>query len=141
MSDIASALRSAEAEVKQLRADRDRLAAELARLNEHLPCGHRKADMDNSYGDCILCITAKGLHEFEADNERLEAELSAARADAERLDYVEKSGREVMNWTFKGVLHWGVDRIGFDDIKWEPILRAAIDAARATDSAGGTSDA
>ena len=48
-----------------------RAADEIERLNEKLPCGHRKIDMDDSYGGCVFCGFKDGYEEYEAEIERL----------------------------------------------------------------------
>ena len=45
-----------DCELTTLRANVERQAEEIERLNEKLACGHRKVDMDDSYGGCIFCI-------------------------------------------------------------------------------------
>src|SRR3990167_1452960 len=40
---------------------------ELANLNVLLPCGHRKVDNDDSYGECVFCSFKNGYHEFERE--------------------------------------------------------------------------
>lgn len=56
------------------------LAGEVERLNEKLPCGHRKVDMSDSYGGCVLCQYKDGYHEYEEAVEALRAELEAEKA-------------------------------------------------------------
>lgn len=42
-------------------------ADEIEQLQEKLPCGHRKIDMDDSYGGCVFCGFKDGYHEYEAE--------------------------------------------------------------------------
>lgn len=48
-----------------------RAADEIEQLLEKLPCGHRKIDMDDSYGGCVFCQYRDGYEEYEEEIERL----------------------------------------------------------------------
>lgn len=71
-----SQLSHAAARLEAAENERDRLRADLANLNVLLPCGHRKVDMDDSYGKCVFCQFRDGYHEFER-------ELTEVRKDTE----------------------------------------------------------
>lgn len=61
-----------------LQKERARLLFENAKLEVRLPCGHREVDMDDSYGECVLC-KYKNLYE------EIEKELEAAEARIDEL--------------------------------------------------------
>ena len=71
IEEAADALEAQAREIAELRA-------QLAKLDEKLSCGHRKLDHDDSYGGCTFCGFANGYHEYERDNDKLEAERDAA---------------------------------------------------------------
>jgi hypothetical protein len=50
----------------------------IAALEAELACGHRKIDMDDSYGGCVFCGFRTGYEEYEKENEKLEARLAEA---------------------------------------------------------------
>jgi hypothetical protein len=62
---------------------------ELAKLKELFPCGHRKLDWDDGYGECVFCKIKQRADDYERlprdvlachDRiEELEAELDAAK--------------------------------------------------------------
>ena len=56
------------------------LRAELANLNVLLPCGHRKVDMDDSYGECVFCTYKRGYEEYETELRQAHADLERAEA-------------------------------------------------------------
>ena len=75
---ISQALLSAHAKGRQ------ETETELTNLNVLLPCGHRKVDMDDSYGECVFCNFKRGYEEYEV-------ELTQARADLEQAPRRRKS--------------------------------------------------
>lgn len=58
-----------DAEIERLRAE-----------NENLPCGHRKRDMDDSYGGCMFCQAMASINSDDDEAERLEAEIELLQA-------------------------------------------------------------
>ena len=81
-SDTEEAADAIEAQAREIAE----LRAQLAKLDEKLSCGHRKLDHDDSYGGCTFCGFANGYHEYERDNDKLEAERDALRARAEAAE-------------------------------------------------------
>jgi predicted nucleic acid-binding Zn-ribbon protein len=84
-----------------------------------MPCGHRKIDWDDSYGECVACQYKRGywdnekeheqlLDKYEREsreNDKLRQQLAAAQDEAERWksDYLMTS-REIQDLfkTFQG---------------------------------------
>ncbi len=58
----------------------DAAIVEIGQLSQKLDCGHRKVDMDDSYGGCVFCGFKNGYEEYEAELEQWESLLPPMRA-------------------------------------------------------------
>lgn len=68
-----------------LKAEIAKLKAEKKRLNERFPCGHRKIDWDDSYGECVACKIKEQASDYDKlplDIVGCHDELEAAEAKA-----------------------------------------------------------
>lgn len=75
-----------EQDNKELREDAVSAIAEvrgeITKLNERFPCGHRKADLDDSYGRCVACTAIAAMHESDGKDARI-AELESLYRELE----------------------------------------------------------
>ena len=65
------------------RKEIDSLRAQLAKLEEKFPCGHRKVDWDDSYGECVACH----FIEMAGDYDRLPHTVIECHDKIEGLQY------------------------------------------------------
>jgi hypothetical protein len=73
----------------------DEIRAEVARLNNKFPCGHRIIDWDDSYGGCAFCIIQQQAFDYDKlPHEVIECHDKIEQLEAER-DAAEVQGLEI----------------------------------------------
>ncbi len=58
----------------------EKWGGKMTEIEGRFPCGHRKADWDNGYGDCVICQT-------KLFNNELEEELEKEKVRADRAEH------------------------------------------------------
>lgn len=137
MRDAADRLESQDAEIRHLRSELEEAEATLdlqhqasVRAGERWREAH--PDREHIWPDLtdLLVWLVTTVDEQSAELERRDAALREARADAERLDWLEEYASKVRRHHPKGRVSIRTHRSG-NMLPGEPTVREAIDAARA----------
>lgn len=79
----------------QLEAEIARLEGELATLKEKFPCGHRRVDWDDSYGNCVACTLQEYADKYDHQL-GVEIELAALKENLNDYEHqLVEAGMEV----------------------------------------------
>lgn len=78
----------------------EKLSDGIKKLNDKFPCGHRKIDWDDSYGECVACVKSKVANEYDSlplDIVDCHDEIKQLKTEIEAL----KTGQAAIEATLK----------------------------------------
>ena len=95
---------SEDCQLLQDKNEIERLQGELETLNERMECGHRKVDMDDSYGGCVFCQFKTGYEDADTENEKLQTERDEAHSALRHVHWL--MGQTIPEWIINDVCNY-----------------------------------